>query len=93
MVAFLPPALVEAIDDPILEGVPRGILFRCWIWLEPYGFRPLTRQTVARAFRIEEKTAARCLELLIEGGYLQRGPDGEHGIRTYRVLLTRTPLR
>lgn len=89
MVNFLPPALVEAIDDPLLEGAPRAILFRCWILLEPWSYRPLERLTVARAVRVEAKTAGRSLALLVDLGYLQRGPDGDRGVQTFRVLVTR----
>jgi len=86
---MIPHSLRDALEDPMLDGAPLQIFTRCFIWLEPHGYRPLVLTLIARQVRVEERTVSRSLKLLCEGGYLERGPNTVHGVGTYRVLLTR----
>lgn len=87
---MLPPALVDAANDPGMMGTPIEILVRCWcVWLEPWRHRPLPLAAIVDACHVEKMTASRTLAYLVECGYLELGPPGERGARTYRVLMTR----
>lgn len=90
---WLPPALWEACADPTMKGIPLEILTRCWYWLEPLRYRPLPLRVVIEACGVKDITASRTLEFIVEGGYMERGPDFERGVKTYRVLTTRAVRR
>jgi len=86
---MIPRALGDAIDDPIVQGLPLEIYVRCHLWLEPHRHRPLPRAIVARAVRAKDQNVGRAIQLLCDNGYLERGANLEHGVPTYRILLTR----
>lgn len=86
---MIPHSLRDAIEDPAVQGTPLDLFTRCFLWLEPHGHRPLVVGVIARQLRLEERTVSRALQLLCETGYLERGPDTVHGVRTYRLLVTR----
>lgn len=85
----LPLSLSDAIEDPVIQGVPLLVLLRCWKWLEPHRHRPLSAQDVGRDLRIKPRNATAALRLLVENGYLERGQNAEHGVATFRLLVTR----
>lgn len=85
----LPTSLRDALEDPVVQGLPLTVFVRCWLWLEPYRHRPLPGHVVARDLRVKREAATAALRLLVDNGYLERGSNAEHGVPTYRVLVTR----
>lgn len=93
MVTWLPPSLVEACNDPGMQGIPLEILTRCWgTWLVPHKYTPLPMRCVMIACRVEDITASRTLTYIAESGYIEEGPRQEGGTRTFRVIATRQSI-
>ena len=90
MVSWPPPSLFEACNDPGMQGTPLEILTRMWcVWCEGGRYRPLPNAVVIAACGIEDVTASRSLDYIAEMGYIEEGPKGPRGVRTFRVLTTR----
>lgn len=84
------PALRDAANDMRLQGPPLSIyLHLLYEVLDLRDFRSVKRIVLARQLKISEKTAQRALSLLVDRGYIERGPVDVTEARTYRLVYSR----
>jgi hypothetical protein len=88
---LIPPALLDAGEDPELRGAPLAVLVWLWGQLEPHGYRAVKAEAVALTLRMKRDTVDRALRILTMHGYLEQGQKVGQ-CRTFRVLITRNRL-
>lgn len=84
------PAYLEAIADRALVGLPLSLY--CYLYhheLDPVRFKPVKQLALASQFQVDERTVRRAFVVLIERGYLERGPIDKAEPRTYRLVHSR----
>jgi DNA-binding MarR family transcriptional regulator len=84
------PALLDAADDPLL--VQKGSVAALYLYLlKRLDFVQYRRQwgsRIAEELHVKPKTVSQALRLLIEGGYVERGPK-VMDVYTYRLVFAR----
>lgn len=83
------PAEREAERDPALKGLPIVAYKNLLDTLDLVDFREVKSLWLESVLQCSERTVARVMAKLVEGGYIERGPWKPTEARTYRLRLSR----
>lgn len=85
------PRLRDAADDLKLHGPALVVYLRLLYDLDPAVFRPVKQFALAHRLQLSTRTVRRSLNLLVELGYIERGPSTPNETREYRLVYSRMP--
>lgn len=95
MSGYVTPLLLDASEDPGLQGAPLRVLLYLHRILDIGEDRPVKVWAVAMKLRVHRKAVALALKRLVALGYLREGEaredtgTGGWQVRTYRLLITK----